>query len=192
MKSVSTKSKAQDCEQAHVLLDEYIEEQRLRKTPERHAILDVVTKMKGHHSADEILGLMPEDFHVSRTSVYNTLKLLENVGIVIGHQIDGTTLYEFAVGCVPHHHYVCRGCKRMWDMKDDMVTETAMKCKTPRFRKIRCSVYIYGLCDVCQARMNRLKKKLEKQKVETMTREERRFARIDEELAEASKWLNES
>lgn len=174
---------------AHNLLNDYIEEQGMRKTPERHAILDAVMKMDGHHSADEIFAMMPEDFHVSRTSIYNTLKLLDELNIVISHQIHGTTLYERQIGREPHHHYICNGCHRIWDFKDDELTEMAVKCKTPRFRKTQYSMYIHGICDVCQARLNRLKRKIEQQKVDSMSRDEKRFARIDKELAEAAKWF---
>lgn len=161
----------------------------MRKTPERHAILDCVMQMTGHHSADDILAMMPEDFHVSRTSIYNTLKLLDELDIVTSHQIHGTTLYERSFGAEPHHHYICKGCNRIWDFKDKGLAEMASKCRTPRFRKMQFSIYIHGICDVCQARLNRLKKKIEQQKVDNMSREEKRFARIDQELAEAAKWL---
>jgi len=70
------------------------------------------------------------------------------------------------------------------------VFEAAAACRTPRFKKLRSSLYIYGLCDACVARLYRLKKKMEKEREAKMTREEKRFARIDAELSEAAKWIN--
>jgi hypothetical protein len=64
--------------------------------------------------------------------------------------------------------------------------------KTPRFKKLRCNTYIYGICNICQAKLARLKKKMEKQKDPDITREEKRFARINEELAKVADWFKQN
>ena len=69
------------------------------------------------------------------------------------------------------------------------IEQAASKVKTPRFKKLRCSTYIYGICNICQAKLARLKKKMEKEQEMNMTREEKRFAKIDEELAKAADWF---
>ena len=170
-------------------LDNYIEEQGMRKTPERYAILNAVLNMDGHHGADEIMAMLTDGFRISRATIFSTLNLFDEIGIVFSHQIHGKTIYESACGRKPHHHYICKGCYRIWDFTNDELTEAVAVSRTPRFKKIRCAVYIYGLCDTCQARLYRLKKKTDKQKDEGMTREEQRFARIDDELAKASEWF---
>ncbi len=174
------------------ILDKYIEDQGKRKTPERHVVMDIVLGTNGHFSADEIYAMMPEKYPISRATVYSTLSLLNEVGLVYSHQVGGKTLYEKAYGVEPHHHYICKGCGRIWNLKDSKVAEAAASCRTPRFRKLRSSLYIYGICDVCNARLYRLRKKMEKLKAESMTREEKRFARIDAELSEAAKWINKT
>lgn len=176
-------------ESASDILTHFMEEQSMRKTPERYAILDVVMQMDGHHSADEILEMMPANFHVSRASIYNTLHLLLECGLVKAHQINGIVLYEKAYGMAHHHHYICTGCNKIWDLYDEELDRTISKVKTAKFKKINCSTYIYGLCNLCLAKLARMKKKMEKEKIANMTREEIRFARIDEELAKAAEWL---
>lgn len=175
--------------EAKDILDEYIEGQNKRKTPERYVVMDIVLSTEGHHSADEIYAMMPEKFPISRATVYSTLNLLNEAGLVFSHQVHGKTLYERAFGTAPHHHYICKGCGRIWDFQNTNVEQAASTCRTPRFRKMRCSVYIYGICDVCYARIYRLRKKQEKLRQANMTREEKRFARIDAELAEAAQWF---
>ena len=54
---------------------------------------------------------------------------------------------------------------------------------------MKISAYIYGYCNICQAKLARIKKKMEREKLNNMTREERRFARIDEELSQAAEWI---
>ncbi|MBO4673606.1 MAG: transcriptional repressor [Bacteroidaceae bacterium] len=176
-------------ETPHDILTRFMTEQGMRKTPERYAIMEVVTKMKGHHSADEILTMMPESFHVSRGTIYSTLALLVDCGLAYSHHMDGITLYEGAYGRPAHHHYICTGCQKIWDLQDSSIEQAASKVKTPRFKKLRCNTYIYGICNICQAKLARLKKKMEKEKETSITREEKRFARINEELAKAAEWF---
>lgn len=171
------------------ILTRFMAEQGMRKTPERYAILDVVMQMKGHHSADQILAMMPATFHVSRGTIYSTLSLLVECGLLYNHQMEGATLYECAYGRPTHHHYICTGCQKIWDLQDSSIEQVASKVKTPRFKKLRCSTYIFGICNICQAKLARLKKKMEKEKEASMTREEKRFARINEELAKAAEWF---
>ena len=87
----------------------------------------------------------------------------------------------------------CTGCGKIWDLKDSSIEKVASKVKTPRFKKLRCNTYIYGICNICQAKLARLKKRMEReareQKQSNMTREEKRFARIDEELSKAAEWF---
>ena len=176
-------------ETPHDILTKFMTEQRMRKTPERYAILDVVMGMEGHHSADKILAMMPDSFHVSRGTMYSTLALLVECGLLYNHQMDGATLYERAYNVPTHHHYICTGCNKIWDLRDTSIEQAASKVRTPRFKKMRCSTYIYGICNICQAKLARLKKKLEKEKQAGMTREEKRFAQINEELAKAAEWF---
>jgi len=175
---------------AKAIFDAYIEEQGKRKTPERYVVMGIVLHVDGHYSADDFFAMMPTKYPISRATVYSTLSLLEEVGLVYAYQVNGKTLYERAFGMEPHHHYICKGCGRMWNLKSAKVTAVASECRTPRFRKLRSALYIYGICDSCNARLYRLKKKIEERKQMSMTREEKRFARIDEELREAAKWIN--
>lgn len=187
----ATTGTSSEAETPRDILTRYMQQQEMRKTPERYAILDVVMQMKGHNSADQILAMMPESFHVSRGTMYSTLALLVECGLLFNHQMEGATLYESAYRVPNHHHYICTGCHKIWDLKDSSLEEVASKVRTPKFKKLRCSTYIYGLCNICQAKLARLKKKMEKEKEANMTREEKRFARINEELAKAAEWFKQ-
>lgn len=176
--------------EARQIFDKYIEELGKRKTPERYVIMELMLGSPGHHSADDVCAMLPNSYPISRATVYSTLSLLDDAGLVYSHQINGKTLYESAFGREPHHHYICKGCGKIWEFMDANVSDAVAVCKTPRFRKSHSSLYIYGVCNSCYARIYRLRKKLEKKKLEKMTEEEKRFARISEELFEASKWIN--
>lgn len=176
-------------EEAKNILTRYIDGKNMRKTPERFAILDVILDMKGHHSVDEISGMMPDDFPVSRPTVYSTMDILEELHIVQGHQITGTKLYERAIGIKPHHHYICTSCGAMNDLIDKQIDYVLGNAKTPRFSKEIGTAYIFGLCSKCKSVINKQKKKEEKERLANMTREEKRFAQIDKDLAQVAEDL---
>ncbi|MCR5312719.1 MAG: transcriptional repressor [Bacteroidaceae bacterium] len=140
---------------AKAVLDAYISSQNMRKTPEREAILQVLLEMEGHHSADEILTMMPGRFHVSRVTVYSTLQLFARIGLAYSHPREGATLYENAYNVAPHNHYICTECGEITDLYDSSITSLAMQAKTPRFTKLYASTYIYGQCAKCKAKIAR-------------------------------------
>ena len=67
---MSEKMKAQ----AREILDQYLESNQHRKTPERYAILDAVFSMRGHFTLEELgAALERKNFRVSRATLYNTI-----------------------------------------------------------------------------------------------------------------------
>lgn len=185
----TSKDISPDADTPHDILTRFMTEQQMRKTPERYAILDVTMQMEGHNSADQILDMMPNNFHVSKGTIYSTLAILVECGLLFNHQMEGVTLYEKAYGIEHHHHYICTGCRKIWDLRDTSIEQAASKVRTPKFKKVRCSTYIYGICNICQAKLARMRKKIEKEKLANMTREEVRFAKIGDELAKAAEWF---
>ena len=62
---------------AEHILDNYLEMNNHRKTPERYAILRAVYSIEGHFTLDELGEKMADEykFPVSRATLYNTLNL---------------------------------------------------------------------------------------------------------------------
>lgn len=176
-------------EEATAILTRHIEEKKMRKTPERFAILDVVLQMKGHHSVEEIQEMMPTEFPVSKPTVYSTMEILDELRIVQSHQMNGVKLYEKAIGVKPHHHYVCTSCGSISDLVDKQIDYVLGNAKTPRFSKEIGIAYIFGLCSKCKAVINKKKRKEEKERIANMTREEKRFAQINRDLANMAEEL---
>ena len=105
---------------ARAKLSEYLDSKKLRKTPERFAILDVVFSHNDHFGVETIFAEMEENsYHVSRSTVYNTMELFCDCGIVRKHQF-GTqkALYEKVVSSGNHHHLICTECGKIKEMKD--------------------------------------------------------------------------
>ena len=89
------------------ILDNYLEMNNHRKTPERYAILKAVYCMEGHFTLEDLGQKLSDDyrFPVSRATLYNTLNLFMELRLVIRHRFQGTTTYE--VYGESHCHQIC-------------------------------------------------------------------------------------
>ena len=99
---------------------EFLEEKKFRKTNERFAILREIYSRDDHFEADELYSTMKEQFPVSRGTVYNTLEVLEECGLVIRHQFDNrvSSRYEKSYGRKQHDHLFCTDCKKITEFCD--------------------------------------------------------------------------
>jgi len=146
------------------ILDNYLEMNNHRKTPERYAILHAVYNMVGHFTIDELgVKLAEEDkFPVSRATLYNTLNLFLELRLVIRHRFQGTTKYEAYRSGSNHCHQICTVCGKVTEVDVPDVVESIEALHLKRFRKDGFSLYIYGICSVCQGAITRKSKKKEK------------------------------
>ena len=140
------------------ILTSYLEQNKLRKTPERFAILDAVYSINGHFTLDE-LGeklIQEQHFPVSRATLYNTLKLFMELRLVVRHRFQGSTKYE---GCYDanssHSHQICTVCGRVAEFKSQQINDAIASQHLKRFHKDGFSLYIYGICSTCQAKLTR-------------------------------------
>ena len=146
------------------ILDNYLEMNNHRKTPERYAILRAVYNMVGHFTIDELgVKLAEEDkFPVSRATLYNTLNLFLELRLVIRHRFQGTTKYEAYRSGSNHCHQICTVCGKVTEIEAPEVAEAIEEMHLKRFRKDGFTLYIYGICSVCQGAITRKIKKKEK------------------------------
>jgi len=145
------------------VLASYLEENKNRKTPERFAILNAVYSFNKHFTLQELNErLEKENFRVSRATLYNTINLLMNLHLVMCHRLQACTVYEACYASNNHCHSICTACGKVTEVKADSVVAAVDGTHLNRFRKEGFSLYIYGVCSTCQAKMTRRKKNCEK------------------------------
>ncbi len=84
----------------------YLEAQKLRKTPERFAILEEIYSKSEHFNVDDLyISMINKNYRVSRATVYNTLDLLVECDLVTKHQFgQNLAQYEKSYGFKQHDH----------------------------------------------------------------------------------------
>ena len=117
-----------------------------KMTPQRRAILEVLTENTPHPTAEQIHGLVKERMpDISLATVYNTLRELaemeELYGLDLGHR---ERHYEISRG--EHAHRVCLRCGRIEDVLGDFEKVKALFQCGEGFRPVRYAVTIYGYC----------------------------------------------
>lgn len=148
------------------ILDNYLELNNHRRTPERYAILDAVYSINGHFTLEELGRRLSNENHfpVSRATLYNTMRLFMELRLVIRHRFQGTTKYEACYDKDSHCHQICTVCGKVTEVKSMEISEAINNLHLRRFRKDGFSLYIYGICSSCQAKLTRQKSSKAKQK----------------------------
>lgn len=141
----------------------FLEQKRLRKTPERFAILKKAWQIGQHFGVEELHSALESDsYHVSRATVYNTIDILVQSGVLTRHQFgSGESRYEPAKG--NHIHLICTRCGKIQEVDDkgDHLPELLNGKRYSSFEPAYWSACIYGVCGACSRKMRRKTKAIE-------------------------------
>ncbi len=137
----------------------YLAEKKLRKTEERSVILECICSFPGHFDMcmfhQKLEGM---NFHVSRATLYNTLDVLVDSGLIIRHQLMSQSMqYELRILAETHSHLICTKCGAIRELKDATLKKDVDNLKISRFSPEYHALYIYGVCSKCKYRLQRKK-----------------------------------
>ena len=151
------------------ILDNYLEMNNHRKTPERYSILKAIYTMHGHFTLEELNDRLVKEmsFPVSRATLYNTLNLFLELRLVTRHRFQGSTKYEACYDNNSHCHQICTMCGKVTEVKSPEIILAVENMHLKRFRKDGFTLYVYGVCSTCQSKMTMRKKRKNNKKEKT-------------------------
>ena len=121
------------------VLKKYLQEKGFRNTPERYTILEEIYNMDHHFNVDDLyLMMMQKKYHVSKATIYNTIEIFLDAGLIRKHQFGEKTLtsssYEKSYFDKQHDHLV------IYKKDSDKEIEEIIEFCDPRIQVIKQAI----------------------------------------------------
>jgi Fur family transcriptional regulator, ferric uptake regulator len=139
--------------------EEYLQSRGQRNTDQRRFLVERVFSHHEHFDADQLMEQLPRKGHpnhVSRPTVYRTLKEFVDAGLLRSFELNGRAVYEHDYGYPAHDHLYCEKCHNLIEFQSDELSAIiANIAKIQKFRVRGHRLTVEGVCDVCSKQRTR-------------------------------------
>ena len=127
----------------------YLRAHGVKPSAQRLAVMHYLLEHRTHPSADEIYSaLHPTMPTLSKTTVYNTLRLLTEHGAAVQLTIDERNVC-FDADTSPHAHFLCTRCGKVYDIPLANYDLERHALIPEGFRTEQAAIYYRGCCEHC-------------------------------------------
>jgi len=131
-----------------------LKENTLKYTKQRELILKFLYENDEHYTPEDIYMLLKKehpDINIGIATVYRTLTLLEDSGIVTSISF-GAQGKKYELGLKTHHeHMICTKCGDITEFYDEIIeNQQEVVAKQYNFKMTAHTMKIIGLCEKCQ------------------------------------------
>jgi len=125
----------------------YLKQLGYRKTEGRYDILQEIYAMGTHFEVETLyLNLKKKNYHISRATIYNTVELLLECGLIVKHSFGNKAgSYEKAYGSNQHDHLICLHCNEAIEFEEASINDIIEKISSKyKFQISHHSFTIFG------------------------------------------------
>ena len=123
----------------------------LKITPQRRAIFEILHENGSHPNAEDIYkGLNSNMPDISRTTVYNTLRELNKLGVIGVVRNAGEDSIRYDPKTENHDHIFCVQCGRLIDIESENKGVELSNEKSRGFQIVEQQITFIGYCPDCQ------------------------------------------
>jgi Fur family ferric uptake transcriptional regulator len=136
------------------VLNAYLSKNHLKRSEQREIILEAFLRADKHVSVDDLLTIVQKRHpDVGRTTVYRTLKLLQEAGLASELPLEGESRFEPELNRAHHDHFICKSCGDIFEfsspeierLQDEAAREIGFVIEGHKHQ-------IFGRCRRCAAK----------------------------------------
>lgn len=134
--------------------EDYLISHGVKPSVQRLAIMNYLFLHKTHPTADEIyMSLHSEIVTLSKTTVYNTLKLLAEKGAILALGVDDKNM-RFDGNISAHAHFFCTKCGKVYDFGFEIMAKinSLASVSAEGYRIDDSQLNCKGICSECARR----------------------------------------
>lgn len=140
-------------------LAEMLKAKKLKVTPQRLAIFNMLYNTTSHPSAETIYKSLQETHPtMSLATVYKTLDALQKARLI--QQLNvGEESFRYDANVSSHPHVICLDCNQVFDIETNILDNLRSQVASETdFDLISEKVYLYGTCPGCKKKKEENKK----------------------------------
>ena len=117
--------------------------------------MDLIRQYMGHLDADELYRRARDiEPRISLSTVYRTLKLFKELGLVEERHLAGERHQYEARGTAEHHHLICLNCGTVIEFESPLIQQLKQAAaETKDFEIAASEIYLSGYCKRCRSRV---------------------------------------
>ena len=134
-------------EDVRAIFTEHLRLKKYRKTQGRYDILKEIYFMDEHFEVELLyLNLKKKNYHISRATIYNTIDLLLECGLIVKHSFGNKAgSYEKSFGSRQHDHIINLATQQVIEFQDSRIIEIVDSlAKQYNFEVSHYSFTLYG------------------------------------------------
>ena len=134
--------------------DKRLHDQGMRMTSQRRLILDTLSKMESHPTAEEVYTVVrQQDSSLHLSTVYRTLRWLETEGLIQSRQFGAGLRQERFDPILDgeHYHFYCQSCHQVIEFNTLLVNAIKAQFELHSGAEVDYgTVILYGRCAECR------------------------------------------